>query len=129
MSDQSNEAGKPEPTDDGYRIDPSDPGIVDHEPAVYPLYPEPAVEEVPEERPGQFSLAELMLLVTLVAMLLGILGLFPPDYAAGLAGLGALASTIVLTFVKSHTTVFRVLWWAMLFIYALTCIVAVARST
>lgn len=67
----------------------------------------------------QFSVAEMLLLVGLVALFLGILGCFPREYAAGLAGLGALASMLVLILLKPTQPIVRLGWWIVLAIYAM----------
>ena len=67
----------------------------------------------------QFSVAEMLLLVGVVALFLGVLGCFPREYAAGLAGLGALASMLVLILLKPTQPIVRLGWWIVLAIYAL----------
>ncbi len=131
MSDDAQGAGPPEEPDDTYPVVPPDPELVDYQPRVYPRAEPPEHEPRAEDR-FQFTLAELLLTVVLASVLLSIVGLLPGGYTAanfaGLAGLGALLSLVVVTLIQPARPIVRLAWWAMLVIYGLACVVAVLRG-
>jgi hypothetical protein len=120
MADEPNGTSNGEEPDDMYGVLPPVPEHIDRTPPT----PSQDINEVitaaeKEESRFQFSIAEMLLLVGAVALFLGILGCFPPEYAAGLAGLGALASMLVLILLKPTQPIIRLGWWIVLVIYAL----------
>ena len=120
MADEPNENGKLEAPEDTYLVGPPDPQCLDRKPAL----PSRDINEVITEAERevsrfQFSIAEMLLLVGAVALFLGVLGCFPREYSAGLAGLGALASMLVLILLKPTQPIVRLGWWIVLIIYAL----------
>ena len=106
--------------DHGYALAPQDQAPAGEEPS--PPAPQP---ESPPEGRFQFSLAELLLLVSAVGMILGLLRGFPRPWAAFLAGVGTLLSLAVLSVLKPDRAIVHLGWWAMLLVYLLTCIAAV----
>jgi len=120
MLDEPN--GKSDSRDQGdtYRVGPPDPECLEG-PSPHPSQDlnEVITEAEREESRFQFSMAEMLLLVGAVALFLGVLGCFPREYSAGLAGLGALASMLVLILLKPTQPIVRLGWWIVLVIYAL----------
>ena len=126
MTDPDDHERENEQAADDYPVGPSGPGLVDYQPAVYPIARDGAAGEKPSGQDRfQFSLAELLLLMAAASLVLGVLGCFPPKYGATLAGLGVLLSMIVLAVIKPSRAIVHVGWWVMLFVYLLTCIVAI----
>ena len=82
-------------------------------------------------KPGQYSLGDLLLLVFGTALFLGtMLHLFPdPGHFAGVAGLLALVSLPILSWVKPRQTVIHLAWWALCMIYLLGCLRAIIEAT
>jgi len=89
--------------------------------------PEPGIA-APEERPFQFSLAELMLLITLAAVVLGLLRLVSAEWSAGLTGLGVLIYLVALAFWGPRWPILYVAWWAMFVVYLLACLAAIVKG-
>ena len=126
-SGNSNEAQPPR--DDEYPVLPPDPERPDLKPVVKPVDLEELLEEEDKEAARfQFSLAELLMLVAGASIVLRILGCFPPEYAAALAGVGALLSMIVLAVLKPSRPIVYVGWWAIFGIYLLMCAIALVLS-
>lgn len=122
-------SGEEEP-DSTYPVLPPVPNHIDHKPPT----PSKDINEVitaaeKEESRFQFSIAEMLLLVGAVALFLGVLGCFPPEYAAGLAGLGALASMLVLILLKPTQPIIRLGWWIVLVIYALMVLTKILKES
>lgn len=76
----------------------------------------------------QFSLGQMLLLAAVVSFVLSILNLLPPQYAAGVAGLGALVSLIVISVLKPAQAIVHVTWWAMLLVYLMMCLAAILNQ-
>lgn len=74
----------------------------------------------------QFTLGELFMLTTALAVLLGIMSLLRWKWqiAAGLAGVGAFVSLFVLTVYEPEGRVVQTIWWVMLAFYLLACLAA-----
>jgi hypothetical protein len=120
MCDERDGTDEGEEPDDAYLVLPPDP---EHIEGTHPV-PSVDINEIyttaeRESSRFQFSVAEMLLLVGVVALFLGILGCFPREYAAGLAGLGALVSMLVLILLKPTQPIIRLGWWIVLAIYAL----------
>jgi lipopolysaccharide export LptBFGC system permease protein LptF len=125
MGEETGRPNEPQPTDDEYPVLPPDPERVDYKPTLEPFDLDELLEaNVADEARFQFSLAELLLLTAMASLILGILGCFPRQYAAGLAGLGALISLIVLAVLKPQRPVIYLGWWVILGIYLLSCVAA-----
>jgi hypothetical protein len=125
---------------------PNDNPSAPEEPAEeYPLNPAelpqwPALRNDPVEavgdapragpKPGQFSLRDLLLLVLGAALFLGtMLRLFPqPGHFAGAAGILALLSLPILSWIKPQRTVIHLAWWALCAIYLLGCLRAIIEA-
>ena len=94
-------------------------------PVNLPLVARQAEEEIPSADQWQFTLSELFLLTAVFALLLGLLKMFPREWAAGLAGAGALVSMIVLAVLKPTRMIVYLGWWAMLIVYLMVCLAAI----
>ena len=107
-------------------------------PAELPQWPARRIDplevagEVPPSgpKPGQFSLRDLLLLVLGAALFLGtMLRLFPqPGHFAGAAGILALLSLPILSWIKPQRTVIHLAWWALCAIYLLGCLRAIIEA-
>ena len=120
MADEASEKSESGNSEDTYPIGQPDEKCA----RVKPPAPSRDINEViteieKEQSRFQFSMGEMLLLVGTVALFLGVLGCFPREYAAGLAGLGALASMLVLILLKPTQPIIRLGWWIILLIYAL----------
>ena len=130
MSGEQDNAGLPEGPDAEYRTAPPDPESIDYRGSVLPVIPEPPPEEVPPESDRfQFTMAEWFLLVTFAAVFLSMLGYVPRATFAALAGLGLLAFAAVISYYKPSRAIFRLAWWVLLAIYALTAIAALLAGS
>ena len=73
----------------------------------------------------QFSLKELLLLITAAALLLSVIQSLPeslaPEYLAGLAGLAALLSMGVLAAMQPKRAIVHLVWWLMMVAYLVCC--------
>jgi hypothetical protein len=79
-------------------------------------------------RQGRFSLAQMMLVVTVVAVLLGFLRAFPPASAAGLAGSVVLMATLYLALHQDAATWVWLVWGTLFGMYLLTALVALVSG-
>ena len=129
MVDEPSGISHEEEPDETYPVLPPVPEHVEHKP------PTPSKDlnilitaAEKEESRFQFSIAEMLLLVGAVALFLGVLGCFPPEYAAGLAGLGALASMLVLILLRPTQPIIRLGWWIVLVIYALMVLTKILKE-
>jgi hypothetical protein len=92
----------------------------------------PPEEKPPPEPRFQFSLGELFLLTFLTALMLGgaasVAGgtVAKLETLAGLIGLGLLAGMGFLSLLQVQSAVAVRLWWAMLVLYLVTCVAAIA---
>ena len=131
--------------DDPDRIDPNDeyplgpPGksLAEHwaerSETVLPLYHEPVLEEKPKEEPFrfQFTLAQLLWVMTLVAVGLSLLRCFPVGYSqmiAAVAGLTLMVSLLILELVKPTDRRIYLAWGLGAALYVLSCIMAIFRG-
>ncbi len=134
MGDQPKSNHEPEPTEDEYPILPPDPDALEYKPALYRELPEEFPEEQtePEAREFlQFSLAELFVVVTVAAMVLGIVTSLPGGslkMIAGAAGLGVLASFVTLQLCQPRWRIIYFIWWMMFISYLVICLAAVAAT-
>jgi hypothetical protein len=80
--------------------------------------------------PFQFTLADLFILTTAIALIVGIVSLFAWhwQYAAGLAGVGAFISVVVLTTYEPENTTVRAACWTTLVFYVLACMAAIVTG-
>ena len=72
---------------------------------------------LPPDPPLQFSLRDLLTVVTIVSVEFGGLHWLKPKESAGLAGLAALVWLICLTLLKLDSPLARLIWWALLIVY------------
>jgi hypothetical protein len=129
MVEEPNEKSESEEPGNTYPVLPPEPEQLDRKlPAPATDINEVVTTAEKEESRFQFSIAEMLLLVGVVALFLGILGCFPQEYAAGLAGLGALASMLVLILLKPTQPIVRMGWWIILGIYALMVLLKVLEG-
>ncbi len=123
MFDDRQSTNDPKPLDDEHPVVPPEPERAEYRSLYGPVDPDEFPDIKPAEKePFQFSLAELLLLTALASILLGILGCFPHQYAAGLAGLGALVSMLVLSILKPNRAIIHVGWWVVFGIYLVSCL-------
>jgi hypothetical protein len=117
---------EPEQSDDEYPLAPPDETLAEHGPPAW-IETEPP-EDVEPER-FQFSVAELLGLVTAVAVLLSVSRIFPgSNHAAafaGITGLAVLATLVVMDLVGVKRPIVRTGWWVLLGLYLLICVMAV----
>jgi hypothetical protein len=125
MGEETGKPNEPQPADEEYPVLPPDPERVDYKPALEPFDLDELLESKEKEAARfQFSLAELLMLVAVASLVLGVLGCFPPKYAAFLAGLGALVSMLVLAVLKPSRPIIYLGWWVVFGIYLLMCVAA-----
>ena len=129
MDDQRDHTNEPDVPDEPkeangtYPVARPDPEVIEPRRDLYSVDPKSIDDSEPfDAERFQFSLAELLLLMALASLILGILGCFPRKYAAGLSGLGALVSMLVIAVLKPTRAIIYVAWWVILGIYLLTCI-------
>ena len=131
--------------DELYTVSPLDPDLEKSRPDFQPIIPE-VVHEY-ESLDGrtlaerfdfenfrdrfhfkfQFTLADLFILTTATAVLLGVMRMvaWKWQYAAGLGGVGAFVSLIVITYVAPERHIAKTIWWSILTFYLLACLAAV----
>ena len=79
----------------------------------------------PPKIPFQYSLADIFALTTAVAVFMSILKFFPLHTIAGVSGLGALFSLILLLIWPPERPLLRLGWWVLFALYLLACIGAI----
>jgi hypothetical protein len=77
------------------------------------------------DEPMQFSMAELLGVFALVAMVLGVLAFLPRQYAAGIAGMVVLISLLVITVLQPVRPIVMITWWAMFVVYLMMSVAAI----
>ncbi len=127
------------PADDLYAIVPPDPNLAKATPPLQPIIPQVVREDgdepiaagrdfggLLEQFRFQFTLSDLFMLTTALAVLLGIMSLLRWKWqiAAGLAGIGAFVSLLVITIYEPERRIAQTIWWTMLAFYLLTCLAA-----
>ncbi len=115
-------AGPEESAEGTYPLARPEPAAGPPEPKIYPGYQEPRDAPPPDTRESrQYSLVELFLVMTGVAVLLGFVGLLPGGYrgplGAGLLGLIVLGLMLFLAVVKPERLIFWIAWWVLLLLY------------
>ena len=116
--------------EDIYAVAPPALDTADGRPSLPPVIPQVVDEddsfESVELAPFQFTLADMFILTTAVALILGIVSLFAWhwQYAAGLAGIGAFVSVVLLTTYEPENSTVRVACWATLVFYVMACMAA-----
>lgn len=103
----------------------------EYEPEIYPPRKPLDLGPAPQE-PAQYTLRELLGLVTAVAVVLGLLGCIPGGYApaimAGVSGVAALVGLAVMGLVKPRRHIVMVAWWCLLAFYVAACVGAVVSA-
>ena len=111
--------------EEGYPVAPSPPAK-EYSPYVAPkIYPRISAYDPPPKIPFQYSLADIFVLTTSVAVLMSILKFFPLHTIAGVSGLGALLSLILLLIWPPERPLLRLGWWVLFALYLLACIGAI----
>jgi hypothetical protein len=113
-----------ENTEEGYPLAPSPPAkeII---PQVPPNINSPSPYDPPPKIPFQYTLADIFTLITGVAVLMSILKFFPIHTIAGVSGLGALFSLILLLIWPPERPLLRLGWGVLFALYLLACIGAI----
>jgi len=124
---------QPDEGREGYPIEPPIPRSEDCEPVVYVDGDEDPFEPIPPARDRyQFSLFELLVVMTALSLLMSFLGLFPSGYSleafAGMAGSGVLLGLIVLSILKPDRAVVTAAWGVLLIFYVAACAFALWQS-
>ena len=130
MSDSTPETNA---SDDEYRVAPADPNVVTPDPMMLMPNIDPPADEEPEgPRRFQFSLRELILLVTGASVFLSIVRSLPGgSFAkafAGWAGLLVLVAMILMACLQPKRLIFRVGWWVLLGLYLAACAAAILQG-
>ena len=135
------------PPEELYAVAPPDPNLIKSRPAMDPIIPEVVAEDEPYESRRsvderldfesfrekfhfQFTLADLFILTTATAVLLSIMRLvaWKWQYAAGLGGVGAFISLLVITYIEPERRIAQTIWWSILTFYLLACLAAVVTG-
>jgi len=125
MNEPPEEADGEENPEEGYPLAPSPP-VKEYSPYVAPkIYPQISAYDPPPKIPFQYTLADMFVLTTAVAVFMSILSLFSLPTIAGASGLGALFSLILLIFWPPGQPLLRLGWWVLFGLYLLACIGAI----
>ncbi len=130
-----------------YAVAPPDPDLMQSRPAMQPIIPQVVDEDEPPQSSRsigehfdfesfrerfhlQFTLADLFILTTASAVLLSIMRLvaWKWQYAAGLGGVGAFVSLVVIAYVEPERRIAQTIWWSILTFYLLACLAAVVTA-
>ena len=120
--------------DDEYRVLPPEPVQVRPTVPTYSELPDDLFDLEPQaEKEGfQFSLAELMGVVTAAAICLGVVCSLPSggrlQAALGIIGIGLFVSLIVLEHFRPERRILYIAWWTLFVCYLLTGLLAVAGT-
>ena len=131
--DRERTNGDEEPEDE-YRVLPPEPVQAKPTAPIYTALPDevPDLEPKEEQEGFQFSLGELMSVVTAAAISLGIVCSLPSggrlQAALGLIGVGLFVSLIVLKHFRPERRILYVVWWTMFVSYLLTGLLAMAGT-
>ncbi len=136
MANPHRKAQPPEDEDDDieeYPVAPLDPTARQREPMLFgPPYDGYFHEEPQEPQPFQFSLADLLTLVTAVAVFCGIgkmlAGRGDAVAFAGVLGLAVLIGMIVVRAIGVTRPIVRLGWWIGLGLYFTACVVSIIRG-
>ncbi len=134
MAEDSGSTNGAEEPDDEYRVLPPEPVRAKPTAPTYSSLPDDLFEGEPkEEQEGfQFSLAELMGVVTAAAICLGIVCSLPSggrlQASLGIAGIGLFVSLVVLEHFHPERRILYIVWWTMFVCYLLTGLLAVAGT-
>ncbi|MCE9547725.1 MAG: hypothetical protein K8T25_19820 [Planctomycetia bacterium] len=90
-----------------------------------PHYPRPSD---PPAEPFHFSLAELLALVTMAAVLLAVLRLTGPAAFAAVSGVLAFVSLVAISMLKPDRAIIHVAWWTIVLIYLLSAAAAILQT-
>ncbi len=125
MSEPSKEPADAENPEEGYPVAPLPPAK-EISPQVAPkTYSFISLYDPPPKIPFQYTLADIFALTTGVAVFMSILRFFPLHTIAGVSGLGALFSLILLLIWPPERPLLRLGWWVLFGLYLLACIGAI----
>jgi hypothetical protein len=137
MGEQEPDAAKADGPDDEYALASSAEAESRLEPTLPPgcSLELPEAVEAPRER-FQFTLSELLLLLSAASFLLSVIstvlkfvpGGVPAKNFAGLMGLGALVSMVLMARFPPRRAIVRVGWWTLLLLYLLACAIALLKG-
>ena len=111
--------------EEGYPLAPSPPAKEIIPQAAPRIYPQVSPYDPPPNTPFQYTLADMFMLTTAVAVFMSIMSLFPLHTIAGVSGLGALFSLILVIFWPPSQPLLRLGWWVLFVLYLLACIGAI----
>jgi hypothetical protein len=131
--DHPQNTGEPKPSGDEYLVAPPDPDTPRYKPPLYQTLPDEFPEPEPETKePLQFTLRELMLTVTVAAVVLGLVCSLPGGWSvqglAFVAGLGVLAGLVVLQWLQPKRRIIYFVWWILFISYLVMCLAAGAAT-
>lgn len=75
----------------------------------------------------QFSLRDILIVNTVVAVLLALTQLFAPGLLAGTMGIATLIAAFLLAVYQPENRRVELAWWCMLGIYVIACVIAIYR--
>lgn len=107
---------------------PPDPEVEEHRASLHEdaFHLEPDTELVESPR-YQFSLREILILNTVLAVFLALLRVLAPSWVAGSLGIVTLLTAIMLAVYQPESRRVELAWWCMLLIYVATCAFAIYR--
>ena len=76
----------------------------------------------------QFSLRQMMLIQTCLAILFGLMQLFAPSFVAGALGISVLGLATLVSVCQPEDRRIQYAWWAIFAFYIIACVVAVIRG-
>ena len=82
-------------------------------------------EEVEESRRYQFSIREILILNTVLAVFFALLRVLAPSWLAGSLGVVTLLTAIMLAVYQPESRRVEMAWWCMLLVYVATCAFAI----
>jgi hypothetical protein len=133
MAEDSENTRGPNP-DDEYAVLPPEPVRVRPTAPLYSTNPDEVLEpEPPQEEEGfQFSLAELMGVITAAAISLSIVCSLPGggslQIGVGVTGIGLFVGLIVLDYLRPARRIIYVLWWTLFVSYLVVGLLAAAGT-
>jgi hypothetical protein len=84
-------------------------------------------EEEDSSRKKQFSIRDILMLNTVLAVLLALMQWLAPSLLAGTLGITTMLAAILIAIYEPETRRVALAWWCMLFLYIAACIFALYR--